>query len=103
MSTEISPGLFVRGFTPPLALADFRLVAFDMDEGGVLCRSCRRGRSISADALGLLRRVLGGDLVAVLAEPPGPATHELEVLATAAMEHHIERRLRAVSVLEHHA
>ena len=31
MSTEISPGLFVRGFTPPLALADFRLVAFDMD------------------------------------------------------------------------
>jgi phosphoserine phosphatase len=30
-ATEIEPGLFVRGFTPPLALADFRLVAFDMD------------------------------------------------------------------------
>ena len=28
---EISPGLFVQGFTPPLRLADFRLVAFDMD------------------------------------------------------------------------
>jgi len=28
---ETSPGLFVRGFTPPLALADYRLVAFDMD------------------------------------------------------------------------
>ena len=28
---EIAPGLFIRGFTPPLALADFRLVAFDMD------------------------------------------------------------------------
>jgi len=28
---EISPGLFVRGFAPPLRLADFRLVAFDMD------------------------------------------------------------------------
>ena len=26
-----SPGLSVRGFTPPLALADFRLIAFDMD------------------------------------------------------------------------
>jgi phosphoserine phosphatase len=28
---EISPGLFVRGITPPLRLADFRLIAFDMD------------------------------------------------------------------------
>ena len=28
---EISPGLLVQGFTPPLALADFRLIAFDMD------------------------------------------------------------------------
>ena len=28
---EISPGLVVRGFTPPLALRDFRLIAFDMD------------------------------------------------------------------------
>ncbi len=31
MPTEIAPGLFIRGFTPPLRLADFRLVAFDMD------------------------------------------------------------------------
>lgn len=30
-ATEFAPGLFVRGFQPPLALADFRLVAFDMD------------------------------------------------------------------------
>ncbi len=30
-STEHSPGLFIRGFTPPLHLADYRLVAFDMD------------------------------------------------------------------------
>ena len=28
---EFHPGLFVRGFTPPLRLADYRLVAFDMD------------------------------------------------------------------------
>jgi phosphoserine phosphatase len=28
---EIEPGLWVRGFEPPLRLADFRLVAFDMD------------------------------------------------------------------------
>ncbi len=31
MAQEFAPGLFVRGFTPPLALADFKLVAFDMD------------------------------------------------------------------------
>lgn len=28
---EFAPGLQVRGFTPPLRLADFKLVAFDMD------------------------------------------------------------------------
>lgn len=29
--TELSPGLFVRGITPPLRLPDYRLIAFDMD------------------------------------------------------------------------
>ncbi len=28
---EIAPGLFARGFTPPLRLADYKLIAFDMD------------------------------------------------------------------------
>jgi len=31
MALEHAPGLFIRGFTPPLRLADYRLVAFDMD------------------------------------------------------------------------
>lgn len=31
MSTTIAPGLVVRGFTPPLRLADFQLLAMDMD------------------------------------------------------------------------
>lgn len=30
-ATEFAPGLFIRGFTPPLKLRDYRLVAFDMD------------------------------------------------------------------------
>ena len=30
-SREFLPGLVIRGFTPPLQLADFKLVAFDMD------------------------------------------------------------------------
>jgi phosphoserine phosphatase len=28
---EFAPGLVVQGFTPPLSLADFKLIAFDMD------------------------------------------------------------------------
>jgi phosphoserine phosphatase len=31
MTTEFAPGLIVRGFTPPLRLADYKLIAFDMD------------------------------------------------------------------------
>ena len=30
-STEISPGLVIQNFTPPLKLSDFKLIAFDMD------------------------------------------------------------------------
>jgi phosphoserine phosphatase len=30
-ATEISPGLVVQRFTPPLKLSDFKLIAFDMD------------------------------------------------------------------------
>jgi phosphoserine phosphatase len=29
--TEYAPGLFIRGIAPPLDLADYRLIAFDMD------------------------------------------------------------------------
>lgn len=29
--TEIAPGLTIQGFTPPLRLQDFKLIAFDMD------------------------------------------------------------------------
>lgn len=31
MPTEIAPGLTIQGFTPPLNLRDFKLIAFDMD------------------------------------------------------------------------
>ena len=31
MSIEFAPGLYIRGITPPLRLADYKLVAFDMD------------------------------------------------------------------------
>jgi DNA repair protein RecO (recombination protein O) len=72
------------------------LVAFDIIEGGVLCRSCRRGRPISPAALELVRRILGGGLASALAEPDGPLAGEVTDLATEAMEAHLDRRLRSV-------
>jgi DNA repair protein RecO (recombination protein O) len=74
------------------------LVAFDLVEGGVLCRSCRTGTAVSPAALALLRRVLQGELNAALAEPDGPAIAELDAMATRAMEGHIERRLKTQAV-----
>ncbi len=71
------------------------LVAFDLVEGGALCRACRSGTPISAPALALLRRVLLGELNSALAEPAGAATRELDALATTAFESHVERRLKA--------
>ncbi|MGH8996426.1 MAG: DNA repair protein RecO, partial [Acidimicrobiales bacterium] len=38
---------------------EVELVAFDLVEGGALCRGCRRGRPMSEDALILMRRILG--------------------------------------------
>lgn len=75
------------------------LVAFDLSEGGALCRSCRRGVPISPEALGLLRRILGGDLGGALRHPPGEATSEVADLATRSLEAHLERRLRVVRLL----
>jgi len=73
-----------------------QLVAFDLVEGGVLCRGCRRGRPLSTEGLVLLQRTLGGGLAGVLAEPRSPVTDEVTALATEAMEAHLDRRLRSV-------
>ncbi|RPI09678.1 MAG: DNA repair protein RecO [Actinobacteria bacterium] len=80
--------------------SDVDLVAFDVDQGGVLCRTCRRGVPISPEALALMRRILGGGLASALDEPRSATTHEVEVLATRSMEHHLERRIRSMTVLD---
>jgi DNA repair protein RecO (recombination protein O) len=77
--------------------SDGPLVAFDLLEGGALCRSCRRGLPVSEEALALLRRILGGQLNAALAEPQSRATDEVAALATHSLEEHLERRLRSLT------
>jgi DNA repair protein RecO (recombination protein O) len=76
------------------------LVAFDPMEGGLLCTAHRRGTRVSPDAVELLRLILGGRLTAALDAPESAATHEVDHLATRVMEHHLERRLKSVGVLD---
>jgi DNA repair protein RecO (recombination protein O) len=106
----VVPGFFLKS----LALEGFRpivdgcavcgegepLVAFDADEGGLLCTQHRRGTAVSPEAVELLQAILGGRLVDALNTPASRATTEVEHLATRVFEHHIERRLRSVTVLE---
>jgi DNA repair protein RecO (recombination protein O) len=97
--------LSLEGFEPRLdacVLCDTEddLVAFDLHEGGVLCRSDRRGSPLSAQALETLRAILGGRLNQALEAERSGATDEVDHLAVRAMEHHIERRLRSVGLLD---
>jgi DNA repair protein RecO (recombination protein O) len=70
------------------------LVAFDAQVGGTLCVNCRAGTAISAEALGLIRRILGGDLAGVLREDNPPGAGEVMALAHEAIENHFGRRLK---------
>jgi DNA repair protein RecO (recombination protein O) len=76
------------------------LCAFDLEEGGVLCVDHRRGTALTPEAIDLLQAILGGRIAAALAQPLTPASVDVEHLATRAMEHHLERRLRSVGVLD---
>jgi DNA repair protein RecO (recombination protein O) len=76
------------------------LVAFDLAEGGALCRACRRGLPMTPEALALIRQILDGGLSGALAEPPGRAVSEVTVLATRSLEYHLERRLRVVHLMD---
>jgi len=72
------------------------LVAFDLSEGGALCRDCRRGRPVSAAALRIMRAMLDGGLGRVIGEQPGPVTNEVTEIANEAMEVHLDRQLRSI-------
>jgi DNA repair protein RecO (recombination protein O) len=71
------------------------LVAFDAQMGGTLCSNCRHGAALSGEALALIRRMLGGDLAAVLGGEPPVGAGEVMAIAQGAIEGHFGRRLRA--------
>ena len=59
-----------------------------------------RGTGLSPEAVVLLQQILDGRLALALEAPRSPATHEVEHLAMRALEHHLERRLRSVGLLD---
>ncbi len=99
--------LAAEGFEPELGRctscgSDEDLVAFDVINGGLQCRACRTGLAVSAAAVVLMRRILGGQLVAALTEPESSITHEVTHIATVAIERQCERRLKSVGMFERH-
>ena len=76
------------------------LCAFDLVEGGLLCREHRRGIAVSSGAVELLQLVLGGRLAAALELEASAETAEVDHLATHALEQHLERRLKSVGLLD---
>jgi DNA repair protein RecO (recombination protein O) len=86
------------------AAGEAELVALDSVEGGALCRACvptgGGRRAASPAALAVVARILGGDLAGALGTPAGPLATEVTDLATAALEGHLEHRLRVPRLLE---
>jgi DNA repair protein RecO (recombination protein O) len=76
------------------------LVAFDPEAGVVLCATHRRGRSLTPEAIGAIADVLGGRLRRALEIDDASVIHEVERVATELMEHHLERQIRSVRVVE---
>lgn len=107
----VVPGFFLKvlaleGFRPMVEAciecgAEDELVSFDLEAGGVRCRDHRRGQGLSPEAMGFLQDILCGRLGAALSAPRSSATSEVDHLAVRSMEHHLERRLRSIAVLEH--
>ena len=107
----VVPGFFLKvlaleGFRPVIDRCiecdrtDVDLVAFDLDSRRhPLRRPPRRAPRVSPDALVLLNDILGGRLGQALNEPPSEATTEVELLARRSLEHHLERRLRSITIL----
>jgi DNA repair protein RecO (recombination protein O) len=74
------------------------LVAFDPVGGGVRCRRCRIGSPLPAETLAVMRAITAGRLRDVIDLPASDTTRASEHLALVAVEHHLERRIRAATV-----
>jgi hypothetical protein len=60
------------------------------------------GAPFSAQALDVLRMILGGNLRAALDLGESPAVHEAHQMVMNMMEAHLERRIRSLGVFDRH-
>ena len=67
---------------------------------GPCAGDCRQGQPLSPAALELVGWVLGGQLARALQMPASVVTGEVSHLATISLEHHLERHLKAMHVLD---
>lgn len=77
------------------------LVAVDISQGGGLCNTCKSGVAVSAEAMRLLATITSGRVNEALAAPRSPATDEVSSIALAAIEAHVDRRLKAARIGTH--
>ena len=66
----------------------------------MLCSDCRRGTAVTPEVHRMISQILGGQLGAALAEPESAATHQVDAIASGAVEYHLERQLRSLAVLD---
>lgn len=78
------------------------LTSFDVAAGGVQCQNHKRGIGLSGEAVSVVQQILGGGIAGVLRSDAHreSVVREVVALARAAMERHLERRLRAPSLFE---
>jgi len=76
------------------------LTSIDLDDGGLRCIDHPGPQALSANAVMLLQQVLGGHLAWALDQPVTAEVWEVDHLAHVAMERHVDRRLRALRLIE---
>lgn len=94
--------LAMEGYAPVLDActgcgASTDLAWFDFGTGGVRCSGCHKGLRVSAQAIEVVRMLLDGRLGQALKLPESSVTHEVDALATAAIEYQIERPLKSIA------
>ena len=76
------------------------LATLDFEDGGLRCEEHANGLPISPGAVVLFQQILGGRLAWALEQEASPYTYEVDHLAHAAVERHIDRRLKALRLIE---
>ncbi len=91
-------GLYVEGCVQ--CGRDNSLGSIDLDDGGLRCADHPGPLAVSANAVTLLQQVLGGHLAWALDQPVTAEVWEVDHLAHVAMERHVDRRLRALRLID---